>query len=123
MLTKSVTRNWIFLPRRASQTVPYTPDGDERQGTNLLIIVNEEFTEAKVKTIGPFDPLWGFSSVKLIPDTMELMALKVYEVDKETKTTITIFDLEGNFKLQPAWLNVSDAYKYEGLEFVSTGMH
>jgi len=112
-----VIRKWIFLPRRAS-AIPYSPSIDEHQGTNLMVIVDEFFTSATVKTIGRFEPEWGFSSVKIIPDTNELLAIKIYEVEKEMKTEITLFDIEGNFKLEPAWITVSDKVKFEGLEFL-----
>jgi len=119
----SVNRNWIFLPRRASTLEAYSPQAEENHGSNLLIIVDEEFKQATVKSIGPLQPQWGFTSLKLVPETNELMAVKVREINEGSKsfteTKITIFDRDGNFKLESdPWLSVSDGIKYEGLEFL-----
>jgi soluble calcium-activated nucleotidase 1 len=125
----SVNRNWLFLPRRASSTVPYSPEAEEFHGSNLLLIVDEHFKNVTVKRVGPLESEWGFTSMKLIPETNEIIALKVREITRrdstgkpvgmETETKITIFDREGNFKLEPdPWLTVSSDIKYEGLEFL-----
>jgi len=116
-------RNWLFLPRRASTTEPYSPQTEENYGSNLLIIVDEEFKQAIVKRIGPLQSQWGFTSLKLIPETNELIALKVREINSGknsfTETVVTIFDREGKFKLESEpWLSVSNTIKYEGLEFL-----
>lgn len=47
-------------------------------------------------------------------DSNDLMALKVMEVGGETKTKIHVFDLNGNFLMEPFML--VDEAKYEGLE-------
>ncbi len=44
---------------------------------------------------------------------------KVREVNEVSETWITIFDLEGNFRLEPRWkLLVDRRIKYEGLAFL-----
>ena len=61
----------------------------------------------------------GFTSMKLVPDTNEILAIKVLEIDDQTKTFITAFDLQGNFYLEPKWMElVSSTIKYEGLAFL-----
>jgi len=114
------TRTWLFLPRRASTRTPYSPQTEENFGTNILIIADEHFKQAEVKTVGPLEPKWGFTSMKLIPETREIIALKVLEVAGEvSQTMITIFDRDGKFKLEPdPWILVSKEIKYEGLEFL-----
>jgi hypothetical protein len=43
----------------------------------------------------------------------------VREVNEVSQTWITIFDLEGNFRLEPQWkLLVDRRIKYEGLAFL-----
>jgi soluble calcium-activated nucleotidase 1 len=60
---------WLFLPRRASTELPYRPDTDMHMGTNILISTSEDFSDIVVYTIGPFEPDWGFSSIRKIPGT------------------------------------------------------
>jgi hypothetical protein len=60
------TRQWVFLPRKASKQ-PYTDATDEHCGTNLLLLVSEEFSNVTVLTVGPLEPEWGFSSIALVP--------------------------------------------------------
>jgi soluble calcium-activated nucleotidase 1 len=130
------TRNWLFLPRRASSLVPYSPENEEFHGANLLIVADEDFKSANATRVGPLEPEWGFTSMKLIPETNEIIALKVREITSTTTTTnsegeskstksvitqtkLTIFDRQGRFKLEPdPWVMVSEDTKYEGLEFL-----
>jgi len=85
----------------------------------MLLIANEDFSQIDVRRIGPLDCELGFTSMKLIPDTNEILAIKVLEVGNQTRTFITAFDLQGHFYLEPEWMAlVSDTIKYEGLAFV-----
>ena len=111
------TKHWIILPRKQSYT-HYTPEDDEIRGTNLLIIANEDFTDIKVKNIGPKEPEYGFSALRKVPGTNDLyLALKVKEVNFTTRSKICLFDLNGEMYFDPPFLNVGDE-KYEGLEFL-----
>lgn len=47
------------------------------QGTNLLIIASEDFSEVIVKRVGPLDPEYGFTAVRKLPGTDLYVALKV----------------------------------------------
>lgn len=60
---------WLFLPRRASSEMPYRSDTDMHLGTNILMSTSEDFSDIVVHTIGPFEPEWGFSSLRKIPGT------------------------------------------------------
>jgi soluble calcium-activated nucleotidase 1 len=111
------TRKWIFLPRRASK-LPYDPVIDEEMGSNIMLIVDEHFTHVEKRTVGQLDTNWGYSSVKVVPFTNDLMALRVFEVNGVTKTMITVFDENGRFKLEPEYVMISENVKYEGLEFL-----
>lgn len=113
-----LSRRWIFLPRKASQT-GYRPDEDEYKGTNLLITTDEYFSDLVVTRLGPLEKEYGFSSVRKIPGTKDLfVALKVREVQGETSTKMTVFDLKGHFHIDPPFVNVDDTNKFEGLAFL-----
>ena len=50
---------------------------------------------------------------------VDVWRAKVREVNEVSETWITIFDLEGNFRLEPRWkLLVDRRIKYEGLAFL-----
>ena len=111
-------RRWIFLPRKASSRIPYTPADDERQGSNLLIVSSEHFQHMRVIEVGPLEPEWGFTAVRKLPGSKDtFMALKVREVGDETSTKLCVFDLQGQFLTDPPFIEVDGKIKYEGLEF------
>merc|ERR1712159_137858 len=111
------SRRWILLPRKASFGEPYSPESDETRGTNLLLIASEDFSDIIVRRIGPLEPEYGFSAVRKVPGTDDVyMALKVLEIGTKTSTKITVFDLDGNFLLDPPFVHVDDL-KYEGVDF------
>lgn len=122
------SQRWIILPRKASQTEPYTPESDETRGTNILLTASEDFTNIQVFHLGPLEPEWGFSSVRRVPNSNGVfVALKTYEVKGTTKTKITVFDFLGpsgfpRLLLKSKFLPVGDEtdrfVKYEGLEFL-----
>jgi hypothetical protein len=71
---------------------------------------------------------YGFTSVRKLPGSNGLfVATKVREVTRldattgeevdHTHTVMTVFDLEGNIRSEPRWIEVGEA-KYEGLEFL-----
>ena len=112
------SRRWILLPRKASFGEPYSPESDETRGTNLLLIASEDFSDIIVRRIGPLEPEYGFSAVRKVPGTDDVyMALKVLEIGTKTSTKITVFDLDGNFLLDPPFVHVDDL-KYEGVDFL-----
>ncbi|ELR20848.1 Ca2+dependent endoplasmic reticulum nucleoside diphosphatase isoform 3, putative [Acanthamoeba castellanii str. Neff] len=112
-------RKWLFLPRKASEHTPYDERTDEFLASNLLLIADEDFSHVEVRRVGPLECDYGFTSMKVIPHTNEIIALKVREVNEVSETWITIFDLEGNFRLEPRWkLLVDRRIKYEGLAFL-----
>lgn len=108
---------WVFLPRKHSTEGPFDDLLDERRGTNLLILVDEAFENAKVLRVGPLEPEWGFASVARIPGTSYMLGSKVLEIGDVTKSKITIFDLEGNILIDPPFVDAGD-FKFEGVEFV-----
>eukprot|EP00053_Salpingoeca_punica_P002225 m.36765 g.36765 ORF g.36765 m.36765 type:complete len:416 (+) comp11460_c0_seq2:78-1325(+) len=112
------TRQWIILPRKASRSTLYSPKADERHGTNLLLVVSENFDNISVRRVGPQEDTYGFTSVRKLPGTRDLfMALKVAEYDDHTFTKLCVFDLDGRIYTDNTFVPVSET-KYEGLEFI-----
>jgi soluble calcium-activated nucleotidase 1 len=114
----SKSKQWVFLPRRASKT-QYHPAEDELKGTNLLITANEDFSAVSYKTVTPLDPERGFSSFKFLPlsgDTV-ILALKSKELGSVTESYITAFRSDDGKVLLPETL-LPIAAKFEGLEFI-----
>ncbi|CAA9997889.1 unnamed protein product [Nesidiocoris tenuis] len=111
-----VHRRWFFLPRRASKE-EYNEDKDELMGTNVLISVDDEFTDFKVVTIGEVLPSHGASSFKFVPGTRDnvIVALRTTEVEGKTATYIMAFTIDG--KILAGETKIGDL-KYEGFEFV-----
>lgn len=111
-------QSWFFLPRRASHE-KYNDVVDEERGTNMLFKCSQEFQNMQLTEIGKLeDPKKGFSSFKFIPGTNDqvIIALKTYEYRDKTKSYITVFTIDGEIILPDT--QVSDTYKYEGLEFL-----
>jgi len=111
-----VMKKWMFLPRRASSE-KYNDKTDERKGTNVMVVADEDFNTIKVTTVGEVIPTHGFSSFKFIPGTQDklVIALKSEEIEGKTATYIMVFDIEGNIILPET--KVGD-HKYEGIEFL-----
>jgi len=83
-----------------------------------MLIADEDFVKISVVTVGPLEPDWGFTSVKLVPESEDLVALKVLEKSGQQRTKLTVFNLTGHLLLDGGWLNVSDTVKFEGIEFL-----
>jgi len=113
-----IHKSWFFLPRRASHQ-QYDDVADEERGTNILFQCSENFENIKVTRIGRLeDTKKGFSSFKFIPGTRDqvIVALKTFEYKDKTKSFMTAFTIDGKVILDD--LLVSEAYKYEGVEFL-----
>jgi hypothetical protein len=74
----------VRIVSQASTITPYDDDTDERmvcscsfgshaqldclaQGTNLLLVVDEDFSHIDVRRVGPLEPTWGFSTISIVP--------------------------------------------------------
>ncbi len=110
---------WIFLPRKLSTDGPYDDVTDEKNGCNLMLIATRDFKRIEVRTVGPLEPEWGFSAVRIVPDHPNLlMAVKTREVGSEVQSKITVFNMDGSIVLRPEWAMLPPGEKYEGLEFL-----
>eukprot|EP00042_Codosiga_hollandica_P023229 m.90546 g.90546 ORF g.90546 m.90546 type:complete len:378 (+) comp51099_c0_seq22:145-1278(+) len=91
-----VHQKWFFLPRKASKD-KYEDVRDEGRGTNHLLKADEDFRTVEVLTLGPLNPIHGFSSFKFIPGSndQEIVALKTQEYKGEIATFIAVFTLDG----------------------------
>jgi soluble calcium-activated nucleotidase 1 len=111
-----ILQKWFFLPRRAS-TEQYHEKTDEKKGTNIMLVANEDFSNVEVRHVGDIVPTHGFSSFKWIPGTDDhlIIALKSEEHEGKTATYLIAFDIEGHIIMPET--KVGD-HKYEGIEFI-----
>lgn len=61
---------WFILPRKVSQNTPYDPVSDEVMGSNVMIIASDDWQseeDLELRHVGPLEPEWGYTSVKVIP--------------------------------------------------------
>lgn len=110
-------RKWVFLPRRVSKE-PYSEQEDLSRGSNLALLASEDFSDIRVRRVGPLSKSRGFSSFKFIPKhPTEIVALKSEETaDGQFNSYITVFDLDsGRVLLDETHI---DSEKFEGLEFL-----
>jgi len=124
-------RRWMFLPRRVSK-VTYDDVIDEKKGSNLLIVADDQFREIKVVTIklnrdALSDGLHGFSSFAFVPNTGDKHAIAMRSVEEnctgdddevcKQRSYCIVFDtVTGEVLMQEQ--PMSDKYKFEGVEFV-----
>jgi soluble calcium-activated nucleotidase 1 len=113
-------KRWVMLPRFASNTSKYVPGQEHLDTTNMLIVADESFTSINVIRLAHHDHRYGFTSVKRLPGSQRLfMALRVSETEKGDRhhTQATIIDLDGNFYMDPPYIEVGSR-KFEGLAFL-----
>lgn len=110
-------RKWVFLPRRMSKEA-YDEQKDERMGSNVAFLMDEDFSNLKQVTLGPQNPSHGFSSFKFVPfRENEIVALKSVEDGANIKSFMTVFNLLTGEVLMPE-IEVSSTTKFEGFEFL-----
>lgn len=122
-------KKWIFIPRRVSSEM-YDDVKDERMGTNKLLMVNENFTDAKTIEIklSEVDPLHGFSTAAFVPNSNERHVMAIRSVEEDCvggdenickqRSYFVVFDvLTGDVLMDE--VQIEDAVKYEGVEFVN----
>lgn len=113
----SIHKKWFILPRRASKS-KYNDVEDERHGTNMMFMANEDFSDIQLRHIGTLDePSHGFSTFKFIPDTNDsvIIALKSQELEGTIATYAMIFKIDGTILVPET--KFADI-KYEGIEFI-----
>lgn len=117
----SMTRRWLFVPRKWSAHEAPGTSADQQRGANWLLLASEDFSRIDVRQLGEVEPEWGFTSVRKVPGTRQaFVALKVREVKGEPQQTkLTVFDAEGRFLMDPPYVDVPGTVKYEGLEFTA----
>jgi len=122
-------RKWVFMPRRVSKEA-YDDVKDEKRGSNKVVIVDENFTNAKVVTVGMSEKspgLHGFSSFAFVPGTNDRHALALRSVEEDCagddlnvckqRSYIVVFDvMTGEVLLDE--VKIPSDMKFEGVEFV-----
>lgn len=128
------TDRWLFMPRRASSEA-WGEAEDEQRGANLMLWSHGGWDphlqglhpaqasghhhhparpQVRVERVqGPLLRQRGFSSVKLLPGTEMLVALKTEEVRGRFASYLTVLTLNGSVLMEDT--HVKDV-KYEGLE-------
>jgi len=116
ILWNPILRQWIIFPRRFSKE-SYDEKLDEKKGTNIYFITNEDFSRIEMKTVGPIDFLKGTSSFKLLPFREgEVAQLKTIEAGDHIESFLTVVNIYTGEVLMP---DVScGMIKYEGLEII-----
>jgi len=109
-----VVRRWFFFPRRKS-TERYDEVKDEERGSNIVLSVDEHFHDLRMFTLGPLNPIRGFSSITFLPGReFEMVALKTEEFRGNVATYMTVFDVEKELVLMEEELISNE--KFEGVE-------
>lgn len=120
-----INRRWVVLPRRVSPDM-YDEKTDERKGSNLVLILDEDFTRVERKfAVGPHIPLRGWSTFKFQPGSNNDVVVAVKTEEEENKQTgksqqrsfITVFRLSDGAELMEQ-TPIPGPYKFEGLEFL-----
>lgn len=82
-----VGRKWVVLPRRVSSE-KYDEKLDEKRGSNLVMILDEDFTKVeKMFPVGPQIPLRGWSTFQFVPGTGNDVIIAVKTEEEENKAT------------------------------------
>ncbi|KAF0692186.1 Aste57867_16710 [Aphanomyces stellatus] len=115
-----VHRKWFILPRRVSKD-EYDDMLDEKRGSNLMVIADEDFETLTVRQVGSIiAPERGFSSFKFVPGTQDsvIVALKSMESEElqAQAAYVTVFTVDGTILMPETPL--PGAYKYEGVAFM-----
>lgn len=117
-------KKWLFFPRRYSKEM-YAEIPDEKRGTNLMVVVSEDFRTVEIRTVAELIPERGFSSVKEIPmsdggRTSAVVALRSAEDSRAgTQTTfISVIGFDGRALMEE--VEVPGGHKFEGVEIMST---
>ena len=129
-LWDDATDRWLFMPRRASAEA-WSEVEDEQRGANLMLwsqggwgqgihpaqattTAHHTRPQVRVERVeGSLLRQRGFSSVKLLPGTEMLVALKTEEVRGRFASYLTVLSLNGSVLMEDT--HVKDV-KYEGLE-------
>lgn len=109
-------REWLFFPRKISNT-PFDEAVDARaRGGNRLIIANEDFSQIRTLEVGECIPERGVSSFKILPGhPHECVGLKSVEIGERTESYLFCFNLDGEVLQDDIFIG---DYKCEGLEIL-----
>jgi hypothetical protein len=90
------SREWLFMPRRASKDQPYNDKNLEASGGNILLIASEDFERITVREIGGTGATLGrgFTSFAFIPGSTHIAGVRCSNVNGNgnVESYITVFD-------------------------------
>lgn len=89
-----INRKWVVLPRRVSSD-KYDEKLDERRGSNLVLILDEDFTRVERKfPVGPMIPLRGKALIRktnqTITNTHAILGWSSFEFFPKSKNDIVV---------------------------------
>lgn len=126
-------KKWAFLPRRVSHEM-YDENEDERKGSNLIVLVDEDFKNTEVVAIDMkhLDPLHGFSTFAFVPGTKDEHAIAIRSVEEDCvdatpdspckqRSYIIVFETRTGKVLMDEH-RVDLSVKFEGIEFVDVSI-
>ena len=133
VLWSSHLKKWVFLPRRVSHEM-YDENEDERKGSNLIVLVDEQFKTSEVVAIDMkhLDPLHGFSTFAFVPGTKDEHAIAIRSVEEDCvdatpespckqRSYIIVFETKTGKVLMDEH-RVDLSVKFEGIEFVDVSI-
>jgi len=133
VLWSSHLKKWVFLPRRVSHEM-YEENEDERKGSNLIVLVDENFKHSEVVAIEMkhLDPLHGFSTFAFVPGTKDEHAIAIRSVEEDCvdatpespckqRSYIIVFETKTGKVLMDEH-RVDLSVKFEGIEFVDVSI-
>lgn len=119
----------VFLPRRVSAEA-YDENKDERNGSNKLVLVSEDFKTTEIVEIkmADKDGLHGFSSFAFVPNSGDKHALALRSVEedcvggddmicKQRAYVVAFHVLTGEVLMDE--VEIAAKEKFEGIEFVN----
>lgn len=120
---------WLFLPRRISPE-SYDDVKDEKRGASKIVLVNDEFTEAKVVDIQLTereDGLRGFSTFAFVPNTKDEHAIAIRTVEEDCAGDLSLCKQRSYFivfnvltgAILSDEIKMPDDQKFEGIEFTN----
>lgn len=123
-----VLKKWVFLPRRVSHDA-YDEVKDEKKGSNKVVLLDEDFSNAKVVDIDleSMDPLKGFSTFAFVPGTGDQHAIVIRSVEEDCvggdemvckqRSYFLVVDVMSGKQLSKE-VKYTEDLKFEGIEFV-----
>ena len=103
------------MPRKESVGAAYDDAADERRGSNLMLWADASFEHVRAsRVLGELDERRGFSSIKMLPGSAELVGIETQELHGEPLASyLTVVRADGRVLMNDTFIANQ---KYEGVE-------